>query len=172
MCLGCQSDVSHSSVWEKWAIREGGFASPSSQARAQTALNALQFNSQEVRVYVLQSPGLTACAWPDGSVFLTSALVELLEPQEISAVIAHELGHLRRRPLSGNASALLGKPPHLDDESRADEFAAELLHQSGIAPHALAAALRKVQSTAQLSDPQRESLARRANHLDSWVAGE
>jgi len=157
--------VSHSSVWEKWAIREGGFASPSSQARAQAALNALQLNSQNAKVYVLQSSRVAAYAWPDGSIFLTSALLEILEPHEIAAVIAHELGHLSDRPLSGNASALLGKSPHFDDESRADDFACDLLYHSGLARDALANALRKVQLAPGLSDQQRRSLRDRANRI-------
>ncbi len=104
-----------------------------------------------VRAFVLESGNVGAYAWPDGSIFLTSALVEMLEPQEITAVLAHELGHLSDHQIFGNASSLLGKAQHLDDESRADAFACDLLRRSGFAPHALASALQKVRAAAGLS---------------------
>jgi len=165
MCLGCQSEASRTTVWEKWALREGGFASQSAHQRAQAALNALQYSSQNARVYVLESPSDAAYAWPDGSIFLTSALLEILEPQEIAAVIAHELGHLSDRPTPSQASALFGKSQHLDDESRADEFACDLLQRSGLAPRALASALRKVQLAPGISDQQRQALLERVNRI-------
>lgn len=167
MCLGCQSQASHTTVWEKWALREGGFASQSAHERAQAALNVLQYSSQNARVYVLESPGAAAYAWPDGSIFLTSALLDILEPQEIAAVIAHELGHLCDRPRPSHASALLGKAQRLDDESRADEFACDLLQSSGLAPLALASALRKVQLAPGISDQQRQSLLDRVSRITS-----
>jgi Zn-dependent protease with chaperone function len=169
MCLGCQSGLSRATVWEKWALREGGLASQSSQARAQAALNALQHHSQSAGVYVLESPKIAAYAWPDGSIFLTSALLEMLEFQEISAVIAHELGHLSRSRATRDASALLGATQPGDDESRADEFACDLLRHSRLAPQTLAAALRKVQAASDLSDEQRQSILGRANHIVSSV---
>src|SRR6476646_29841 len=94
VCIGCQVRSNPSSVWEEWARREGGFAAQSFQARAQSALEALNRSSQNIRVSVLGSQHVGAYAWPDGSIFLTSALVEILDPQETAAVIAHELGHL------------------------------------------------------------------------------
>jgi len=169
VCPGCQSDASHSRVWEEWALRQGGFASQSYQERAQAALNALHHNSENVRAFVLESRNVGAYAWPDGSIFLTSALVEMLESQEIAAVVAHELGHLYDPLISGNASTLLGKAQHLDEESRADEFACDLLRRSGFAPHALASTLQKVQAAAGLSDQQRQSLLDRAARLTSRV---
>ena len=170
MCVGCQSETSRTAVWEKWALREGGFASESAQERAQAALNALQYSSSNARVYVLESPSAAAYAWPDGSIFLTSALLDILEPREIAAVIAHELGHLCDPPRPGDASALLGKARHLDDESRADEFACDLLRRSGLAPLALASALRKVQLTHGISDRQRQSILDRVRRITSPLA--
>jgi Zn-dependent protease with chaperone function len=167
MCLGCQNAASRTTVWEKWALREGGFASQSVQERAQAALNALQYSSSNARVYVLESPSAAAYAWPDGSIFLTSALLDMLESQEIAAVIAHELGHLCDRPRPGDASALLGKAQHLDDESRADEFACDLLRRSGLAPLTLASALRKVQLATGISDRQRKSILDRVSRITS-----
>src|SRR5207248_4159624 len=133
------------------------------------ALNALHHNSENVRVFVLESRNVGAYAWPDGSIFLTSALVEMLTPQEIAAVLAHELGHLSDHQISGNASSLFGKAEHLDSESRADVFACDLLRRSGLAPDALANALQKVQAAAGLSDQQRQSLLDRATRMTSRV---
>jgi len=170
MCLGCQSDASQSHVWEKWAMRQGGSASRYHQARAQAALNALHHNSESVRAFVLESGDVGAYAWPDGSMFLTSALVEMLEPQELTAVLAHELGHLCNNRVFGGTSALIGKATHLDDESRADEFACDLLRRSGFAPHDLASALQKVRAAAGLSDQQRQSLLDRIRRITSQPA--
>jgi len=170
LSLGCQSDASHSHVWEEWAQRQGGSASHDHQVRAQAALNALHHNSENVRAFVLESGNVGAYAWPDGSIFLTSALVEMLEPQELTAVIAHELGHLCNNRIFGGTSALIGKATPLDDESLADEFACDLLRRSGFAPHALASALQKVRAAAGLSDQQRQSLLDRVRRITSQSA--
>jgi len=96
--------------------------------------------------------------------------VEKFGPEETAAVIAHELGHLCDRSLSANASGLLGKAQHLDDESRADEFACDLLQRSRLAPLALASALRKVQLAPGISDQQRQSLLDRVSRITSRLA--
>src|SRR5258706_15513329 len=103
MCLGCQSDASHSHVWEKWAMRQGGSASHYYQARAQAALNALHHNSENVRAFVLESGNVGAYAWPEGSIFLTSALVETLEPQEIAAGLTRSVGRPLHDPIHPDA---------------------------------------------------------------------
>src|SRR5262249_19679409 len=47
------------------------------------------------RVVQVKSAACNAFASPLGTVGLTTALLEKLEPEEIRAIIAHELGHLK-----------------------------------------------------------------------------
>jgi len=47
------------------------------------------------RLVLIDSPVPNACAFMSGAVGITTRLVELLTPNEVRAVIAHEIGHIR-----------------------------------------------------------------------------
>jgi Zn-dependent protease with chaperone function len=112
--------------------------------------------------------GPNAFALPSGQIVLTDELVQKLErdDDQIVAVLAHELGHLRQRHLLrrliqgsvtaavatllfGDASAVLANLPTLmldlkysrDAEREADDYALEMLKLNGIGANAMASAL-------------------------------
>jgi len=116
--------------------------------------------------------GANAFALPGGTVVLTDQLVKLAaNDEEILAVLAHELGHVKERhPLRqllqssvvglamtwyfGDISSLLAAAPTLlmersysrDFERRADRYAGILLRANGIAPERLADILEKLEA--------------------------
>jgi Zn-dependent protease with chaperone function len=113
--------------------------------------------------------GPNAFALPGGRVLVTDELVELLDENQIAAVFAHELGHVRNQhgtrlilgnsiqalflmAIFGDASAvastaalapsvLLNNGYSRDFERDADAFAMDLLKRTGASPRDLASAL-------------------------------
>jgi Zn-dependent protease with chaperone function len=126
------------------------------------------------RLLLRDAPGLgpNALALPDGRVVVTDALVELLEDDELDAVLLHEFGHVVERhgaqlvlrataigmvlalvagDLSGLGSIGAGLPPLLLQqgysrgfEAGADRFAAESLRRRGSDSAPLRRALEKL----------------------------
>lgn len=116
--------------------------------------------------------GANAFALLGSDIVLTDALVELLSPDEINAVVAHELGHVHHRHVarmlirgmgvSGMTMLLLGNGSLGGDlaqglglanysrefESEADAHAERLLKASGGSPCDLASALKKLEQHA------------------------
>ena len=121
--------------------------------------------------------GANAFALPSGIIVLTDELVKLAQTdEEVLAVLAHELGHVRhrhvmRRLLEGSAVALLvagvtgdvasatslaAAAPTLvlqtkfsrDNEREADAFAIDLLRRAGIGPHHFGAILARMEAQA------------------------
>jgi Zn-dependent protease with chaperone function len=114
--------------------------------------------------------GANAFTLPNGNIILLDDLVALLgDDQQIMAVLAHELGHVRGRDslqlllrssavgafwtfYVGDISSLLAAAPAAvvqakysqDLEQQADDYAAALLLHNGMSPALLAAALEKL----------------------------
>lgn len=122
-----------------------------------------------------------AFALPDGTVVVSDELLELADDDdELAAVIAHEIGHVHYRHgvrmvlESSSVALLIGA--YLGDvgqistvlaampaaysqagysrahESEADEFALELMHRAGVAPHHFASILQKLSEEAGSED--------------------
>lgn len=125
--------------------------------------------------------GPNALALPDGTVVMTDGLVYLAEQDdELLAILAHELGHVRERhalqriiassgvaallyamtgDVSGLAASALAAPTillHLHHtrslEEDADRFAFALLREHGIAPSAFATILRKLEGASEVAE--------------------
>ena len=89
--------------------------------------------------------GVGPWAWPDGRVRVSRALVDLLDDDELAAVLAHELGHLLDRgDLPAPPAALLGGAGGDDPELRADRIGCRLLADRGTNTDAMARMLTKV----------------------------
>ncbi len=119
--------------------------------RAESALRQLcPVYSGNATVHILHDARPAAYSWSTGKIFLTTGLLELLDDTELSAAIAHELGHILDRPV-----AKTGGPYTLDGwrysniEERADAVAVLLLRASRIRPVALAHVLAKVRDAAR-----------------------
>jgi len=97
------------------------------------------------------APGIgpNALALPGGTIVLTDELVELSRtPDEVLAVLAHEIGHVERRHAGDAATmstAVAGFPVLLaqtkysrDFETEADDYGFRLMKAKGISPNAFA----------------------------------
>ena len=158
------------------------------QARLRAGFDAVARAGGETTPYRLEfrsSPmiGANAFALPSGIIVMTDELVKLARnDQEIIAVLAHELGHVRhrhtmRRLLEGSATALIiagvtgdiasttslaAAAPTLllqtknsrGHEREADVFAIELMRRSGLEPRHFAAILKRLEG----ETPQRGGL--------------
>ncbi len=141
--------------------------------------------------------GANAFALPDGTIVVTDQLVSLAKnDQEILGVLAHELGHLKRRHslrmliqgsivafgvawyLGDVSSVAAGFPTLLlqarysrDHEREADDYAAAMLNSNGISPSRLAELLSRMEEAyAARQKNQGEPDANFGGYLDSHPA--
>jgi hypothetical protein len=88
--------------------------------------------------------GFGAWAWPRGPIHVSRDLVDLLDDDELAAVIAHEMGHLREGTQWSGPLASLDGDVDLEIESRADVLGCQLLAARGIEPMAALRVLDKL----------------------------
>lgn len=128
--------------------------------RSELALERLRRSYQgPAWVRVSDSPKPGAYSWADGSICITKGLINLLDDDEISAVIAHELGHLTHCDSASLGFALGGL--RTENEQCADAVGVMLLRLSGVPPTSLAHALIKVRDAPQTAVDLRRSLTAR-----------
>jgi len=134
-------------------------------------LGAMEPLPYDLEVLVLDSPVVNALAFPGGLIVIYSGLIERLEsPEELAAVLAHELGHVVNRDAIKNLARSIGLSTLITllagreaevlvqriirevinmrfsryVESRADDFALRLLAEAGIDPLHLGNALERL----------------------------
>ncbi|MDB5298918.1 MAG: hypothetical protein JWO87_581 [Phycisphaerales bacterium] len=165
---GCGVDQTASdSARDRWARQwpePVGHGTEPEARRAALAMDRLRVQSwvQPAGLHVLANRRPAAFAWPDRHVYVTTGLLALLDDDELTAALAHELGHLQAR--DRHLAALRG--PAADDiETRADELGCELLKAGGIRPAVLARALAKVRDAPDTPVQCREALTHRIEWL-------
>jgi predicted Zn-dependent protease len=127
---------------------------------AQSAQSAGGHESVAYRFFVLQQPTPNAFAFPDGSIFFTTGLIELSKtPEEILAVAGHEVAHVEARHgmqsmmthmgltlalhlflgdlgvfagLAGMGGQFMALQFSRDNEREADALGAEVLRRAGL----------------------------------------
>ncbi|MBW2302907.1 MAG: M48 family metalloprotease [Deltaproteobacteria bacterium] len=62
--------------------------------------SSLQTKPFPFHFYVINAPALNAFAGPGGHIFIFSGLINILEVDELAAVICHEIGHVSARHIS------------------------------------------------------------------------
>lgn len=88
----------------------------------------------------------TAYGWRDGQIVLTTSLVDLLNDDQIVAVIAHEAGHLvmedkiRLPGIGATGYSVTG-------EFLADQIGCDILIKSGFPPDTMVSALNRIADT-------------------------
>jgi Zn-dependent protease with chaperone function len=142
---------------------------PKGQAALEHMVHALQHGQEfpyAIQVGVVDHKMINAFALPGGHIIVMRGLIEMAEtPEQLAAVIAHELGHVAQRdPIvqalraagtagllslvlgdatGGTVLALIGErlitvKNSRDVEARADDFALAQLAKAGVSPEALA----------------------------------
>ncbi|MDJ0786791.1 MAG: M48 family metalloprotease [Myxococcota bacterium] len=124
-----------------WIYRHGGLLEEAPGAplasRAEALLDRLRphCDCEAVTLGVVDDERVGAYAFPNGTLFVTRALLESLDDVQVMAALAHELGHLDGTR-HGNPS-----------EHRADASGCDLLEQSGVAPSAMLDLVMHLQET-------------------------
>ncbi|WP_347836174.1 M48 family metallopeptidase [uncultured Planktomarina sp.] len=142
---------------------------PKGQAALEHMVQALQHGQEfpyAIQVGVVDHKMINAFALPGGHIIVMRGLIEMAEtPEQLAAVMAHELGHVAQRdPIvhalraagtagllslvlgdatGGTVLALIGEQlitakNSRDVEARADDFALAQLAKAGVSPEALA----------------------------------
>ena len=159
-------------------------SSPETRARVEAAFLRLAAFHPDLPLHLeLRACGTpNAFALPDGTVVVTDELLALAEDDdELAAVIAHEIGHVRHRHglravlehssvaiivgvVLGDVGSISGAVAALpvlysqagysrSHEAEADEFAVTLMRSAGVSPHHFATILRKLEKAAGGSTP-------------------
>jgi Zn-dependent protease with chaperone function len=145
-----------------WIRRQGGITSGTWQARAEVALSRLALPADaRVHVQVLGTDAVGAYGWPDGNVFVTRGLVGMLNEPELTAALAHEMGHLLDGGYAHGVVSLRGCTSNADAEVRADAIGVRLLQQTGIPSSAMSSMLSKVCASAALPSSCRAEMRQR-----------
>jgi Zn-dependent protease with chaperone function len=156
---------------DNWARGKGGvIPGGADQARAQHLARPLVAGiDHPITITILDSPAAGAWTWPDGRIFLTRGLLALADDQELSAAIAHELGHLLA---DGHATgptpvaALRGCSGGCDGrEAHADELGIALLRQRKLPIEGMPRLLGKLAERKDLPADCRAALRRRIDRL-------
>ena len=81
--------------------------------------------------------------------------MDQLDDQELSAAVAHEMGHLLGAGMIHSVASLRGYDAELDVEKRADAMGVELLKSRGIGANAMVRMLTKVECSRSLPEEYR-----------------
>jgi Zn-dependent protease with chaperone function len=147
---------------QPWEQANGGLIRDAHEQRAQAAFALLGLpNATQVHVHVLNCNAVGAYGWPDGAVFVTRGLVDLLDQQELAAAIAHEAGHLLDGGHVRSVVSLRGCTDDPDAEVRADAIGVRLLEHGGIARHEMVSMLQKVCASTDAPSLCRPAMLRR-----------
>jgi len=155
--------------FERWVEGRGALLEGEAKVRAESLLRSLHpcLRSTALRVRVLDSQDVGAFAWPEGDIVVTRALLALLDDDELSAALAHEVGHLLADGHLESAAALIGKPSQHESEAAADEMGLRLLVDGGGQGSAMVRMLAKVQAAQTQGGVASRALARRLALLEA-----
>jgi len=122
-------------------------------------------NGHRLSAQVLDTDVLGAFGWRDGEIYITRGLADLLDDEELAAVVAHELGHLLDHGHVRAMVGLQGCKQDLDAETRADVIGIEVLRQQGISSNALPRMLERIITSDKWPPECHERLRQRLERL-------
>jgi Zn-dependent protease with chaperone function len=152
-----------------WASRFGGTTFDARSERVADVCSSLvrQTVHGSLTPRVLGTDRPVAYSFPDGSLFVSAGLVDLLDDVELTAVVAHEVGHLLADRHLQPISALSGNGSGPDVEARADATACQLLARAGQPTDAMSRALSKVAYSPLTPERGRKAILARCQLLSS-----
>lgn len=141
---------------------------PAQTARIQTICRDLLGDTpaEPIGVRVIDSDEIGAYAWPPSTVYVTLAATQQLPNDELTAAVAHELGHLIDDGHVSPPVMLTGSNRGTNDiEIRADAIGVRLLDRAGHDRAALPRLLSRLTAQPGLSDHARERIHHRIHLL-------
>lgn len=135
-------------------------------------IDSLGFTEYDYNIVVVRNESVNGFALPGGNIVILSGLIEFSEnPEEVAAVLAHEMAHVEKKHvidrlvkelglqvvfsvLTGGDAVILSEISRTltstyfnrQQEKEADDFALDLLHRCGISPRALGTMFRRMNS--------------------------
>jgi Zn-dependent protease with chaperone function len=145
VALGCATTP----AMQTWTQQQGGVIADARLVRAQSIAKNLASYCQgiPITIHVLASDTPCAYGWPTGHIFVTRGLMDMLDDDELTAAIAHEMGHLLSDGRLHTIAALQGYAMDGDRESRADAAGTALLQARGLGPVVMIHMLQKVEAS-------------------------
>jgi beta-barrel assembly-enhancing protease len=157
-------------IWDEYPTIEDNAADSALQVITKRLVDALDSSAYRYQFTIIKSKEINAFTIPGGNIFVFSGLIEMSDtPEELAAVLAHEIGHAEKRHVvskllkqlsitaivgilsGGDPSVLtsvlkdiLGNTFDREQEVEADKFALELLEKSSISPKSLARFFEKL----------------------------
>ncbi|MBL7840499.1 MAG: M48 family metallopeptidase [Cyclobacteriaceae bacterium] len=157
-------------IWDKYPTVKENYADTALQQIAKRLVNALDSTQYRYQFTIIKSKEINAFTIPGGNIYVFSGLLELAEtPEEVAAVLAHEIGHAEKRhvvtrlinemSLSAVIAVLSGGDPSVltqmlqsvisnrfsrENEDEADKFALQLLEDAHISPKSMAKFFQKL----------------------------
>lgn len=148
-------------------IIDNGFVDSCMAAIHTRLTNSLGKSDYQYQIYIFRNSMINAFALPGGIILVSSGLVEFSDkPEELAAVLAHEMGHIEKRHIISKLIKELGinlltsKDPLVigeiskiagstmfdrKQEKEADEFAMDLLLKAQIEPRTIATFFRRIE---------------------------
>ena len=157
-------DLFKEMIWDQYPTIKEGAADSAFQQIKDRLITALDTTAYRYQFTIIKSDQINAFTIPGGNIFMFSELLKIAEtPEEVAAVLAHEIGHAERRhvvsklikelSITAIVSVLSGGDPSIliqalkeivgnsfdrKQEEEADKFAMELLEKASISPKSLA----------------------------------
>ena len=161
-----------------FSIIENHFIDSSLLIIKERLTETLEKSNYNYSIYVFNNSMINAFALPGGYILISSGLIEFSEkPEEVAAVIAHEMGHIENKDmiykllkelgislLTSNDPLVVGEVSKIagstvfdrKQEKKADEFAMELLQKSNIEPRTIATFFRRIEDEVGSYDQKAE----------------
>lgn len=157
-------DLFKDMIWNQYPTLKDNLADSALQEITNRLVENLDSTKYRYQFTIIKSDDINAFTIPGGNIYVFSGLMKLAEtPEEVAAVLAHEIGHAEKRhvvskmmkelSITAIVSVLSGGDPSIltkvlkdiignsfdrDQEKEADKFALELLEKSGISPKSMA----------------------------------
>lgn len=169
LVIGCSSTTRQ----QAWCSAQGGLLIDAHQRRAEAVASRFSASFSVLPpVHVLNSECVGAYGWPDGNIFVTRGLMDLLSDDELAAAIAHEMGHLLADGHLRSVVGLNGCCKEPDAEARADGVGFELLENRGIPAHAMIDMLQKFRNALVSSPSCQQAIGHRIELLKARAQAE
>jgi beta-barrel assembly-enhancing protease len=151
-------------IWDEYPTVKDNAADSALKVITDRLIKALDTTHYRYEFTIIKNPQINAFTIPGGNIYVFSELMKVAEtPEEVAAVLAHEIGHAENRHvvtklmqelsitaivgiLSGGdpsvltqvLKSIIGNSFSRQQEEEADKFAMELLEKAGISPKSLA----------------------------------